>query len=342
MRQRADESDIALAPKQYVLRGGKVLDTPVVYVAVDLQRIFRVDSNEKTFQAEFYLSFRTDGAISLADIEFTNAFRSPLSNEPVISARRIHGADQGGPGLKLYRITGKFTFEPELNQYPFDRQRFSISFQPANTTAPFFIQPPPPRLRKADFNADGWRKITSYVGSDQDIISVVGNGAGDKVIIPLDKFNYTWIMKRLATDYYLQVIVPLIVILAVTYLSIFIPAQRLESVVAIQVTALLSSIALYLAIPKVDFDQATTSDIVFVVTYTAISIMLGLSILRVNFATHAWGKAAWGVKLVQLTLMPVVVLAMSDYILAQNTPAGVSPIREYFGEILSHITTRAL
>ncbi len=342
VRQRSDETDITLAPKQYVLRGGKVLDTPVVYIAVDPVRIYRVDSNEKTFQAEFYLSFRTEGDISLSDIEFTNAFRSPLSNEPVISARRIHGTDQAGPGLKLYRITGKFTFDPELNQYPFDRQRFSVSFQPSNTTSPFFIQPPPPRLRKADFDTDGWRKITSYVGSDQDIISVVGNGAGDKVIIPLDKFNYTWIMKRLATDYYLQVIVPLIVILAVTYLSIFIPAQRLESVVAIQVTALLSSIALYLAIPKVDSDQATTSDIVFVVTYTAISVMLGLSILRVNFATLEWSKAAAAVKGVQLTFMPIVVLLMSDYILAQNAATGVSPIRKYIGDIVSHITTRAL
>ncbi|MGI9405084.1 MAG: ABC transporter substrate-binding protein [Hyphomicrobiaceae bacterium] len=342
VRQRAAETDVALAPAQYVQRGNDVSSVPVVYIAVDIVRIFRVDSNEKTFQAEFYLSFRTDGNIGLKDIDFTNAFRSPLSNEPVISTRQIQGAEQGGSGLRLYKVTGKFTFDPELNQYPFDRQRFSISFQPSNTTTPFFIQPPPPRLRKADFEADGWKSLSSYVGSDQDIISVIGSSTGDKVIIPLDKFNYTWIMKRLATDYYLQVIVPLIVILAVTYLSIFIPAQRLESVVAIQVTALLSSIALYLAIPKVDFDQATTSDIVFVASYTAISVMLGLSILRVNL--NSLNRDGWAsvVKGIQLVVLPLVVLAMSDYILGQNSPSGISPIRLFLTDIVSNIRTRML
>ncbi|MGI9407904.1 MAG: ABC transporter substrate-binding protein [Hyphomicrobiaceae bacterium] len=343
VRQRADETATALAPVQYVQRGNDVFGVPVVNIAVDLVRIYQVDSNEKTFQAEFYLSFRTDGKIGFEDIDFTNAFRSPLSNKPVISERQIKGTDENSSGgLQLYKVTGKFMFDPELNQYPFDSQRFSISFQPSNATKPFFIQPPPPHLRKADFNADGWRAISSYVGSDQDIISVIGRTAGEKVIIPLDKFNYTWTMKRLATDYYLQVVVPLIVILAVTYLSIFIPAQRLESVVAIQVTALLSSIALYLAIPKVDFDQATTSDIVFVVSYTAISLMLGLSILRVNLATRHRNNWAGVVKGIQLVALPIIVLGMSDFVLGQNSPGGISPIRLFLTDVVTSIHARML
>ncbi|MEL7542784.1 MAG: hypothetical protein AAGJ70_03320, partial [Pseudomonadota bacterium] len=341
IRQRSDETDITLAPRQYVQRSGDVLDVPVVYTAVDVVRLFRVDSNEKTFMAEFYLSFRTTGKVSLPDIEFTNAFRSPLSNEPVISARRIYAAEDN-QGLQLWRITGKFTFDPELGDYPFDRQRFSISFQPSKTTEPFFIQPPPTRLRKTDFKTDGWKSLSAYVGSDQDIISVVGTRAGDRVILPLDKFNYTWIMKRKATDYYLQVIVPLIVILAVTWLSVFIPSQRLESVVAIQVTALLSSIALYLAIPKVDYDRATVSDLVFVVTYTAISVMLGLSILRANLNAREAERLATTVKIVQLAMLPMIVLFMSEFILTQSAGEDASPLRNLLTVLTGSFTTRVL
>ncbi|MEL6288727.1 MAG: ABC transporter substrate-binding protein, partial [Pseudomonadota bacterium] len=166
VRQRADESDIALAPTQFVIRDAGARAVPVVYVNVDMVRIFRVDDNEKTFQAEFYLSARSGTAITLGDIEFTNAFRSQLSNAPVISARRIDGGDNDA--FRLWRVTGKFTFDPDLGDYPFDRQRFSISFQPSKTTEPFFVQPPPARLRKAEFSSDGWKQLSAFACAGAD------------------------------------------------------------------------------------------------------------------------------------------------------------------------------
>ena len=57
-------------------------------------------------------------------------------------------------------------------------------------------------------------------------------------------------MKRQTTDYFLRVVVPLGFILIVAYLSIFIPRAHFEAIVTIQVTALLSAVALYLALPK--------------------------------------------------------------------------------------------
>ena len=46
--------------------------------------------------------------------------------------------------------------------------------------------------------------------------------------------------------------VPLGFILFVAYLSIFIPRTHFEAIVTIQVTALLSAVALYLSLPKLD------------------------------------------------------------------------------------------
>ncbi len=179
-------------------------------------------------------------------------------------------------------------------------------------------------LRKASFDVDNWRLESQYVGLDRDIITVIGNQASSQYLIPLTTFNYTWTVKRLATDHYLQVMVPLFIILLVTWLSTFIPTQRLESVVAIQVTALLSSIALYLAVPKVDFDHAKVSDIMFVVTYLAISLMLGLSILRTNLAAWRWRGAALVLGYLQMLSMPVLLVLLGEYVLAQQSTTGHS------------------
>jgi len=136
-------------------------------------------------------------------------------------------------------------------------------------------------------------------------------------------------VKRLATDHYLQVMVPLFIILLVTWLSTFIPAQRLESVVAIQVTALLSSIALYLAVPKVEFDHATVSDILFVITYLAISVMLGMSILRTNLSAWRMRRSAHALGYIQILAMPVMLIFLAQYLAAQNNLIARSVLGDF-------------
>ncbi|MFY0612686.1 MAG: ABC transporter substrate-binding protein [Hyphomicrobiaceae bacterium] len=346
LHKPAISSDVSLAPMQYRRGRQSTIAVPVIYTGIDVTRIFRVDSNEKTFHAEFYLSLRNQQNIDITDLEFTNAFRSPLSNEPVISYRTIEGDEKArraddpstidpiGSALRLYKVTGKFYFAPDLRKFPFDRQRLSISIQPTNTARPFLIQPPPPGLRKTAIDIDNWKLESQYVGLDRDIITVIGEQASSQYLIPLTTFNFTWTVKRLATDHYLQVMVPLFIILLVTWLSTFIPAQRLESVVAIQVTALLSSIALYLAVPKVDFEHATVSDIIFVITYLAISVMLGMSILRTNLAAWKFRRSALVLGYVQVMVMPAMLVLLGEYLISQNQIAGrslLSDLLERFG-----------
>jgi hypothetical protein len=122
-------------------------------------------------------------------------------------------------------------------------------------------------------------------------------------------------MQRAATDYYLRVVIPLIFILIVAYLSIFIPKVNFEAIITIQVTALLSAVALYLAIPKVDSETATISDKIFLFDYMAVSLMIGLSIIRVNpWLSRIPGIGAL-VALVHIIVLPIMVLAMVAYTL---------------------------
>lgn len=311
-------SQIVLAPKQYRRIAGALLPSTTVYTSIDLISLSRIDTNDRSFDAEFYLSMRSDGnRIGVDNIEFTNAYRSQAGAGRLLTFHEIHDglASSNFPaGVKLYKVSGKFEFEPNLGAYPFDTQRLSVSFQPANAAEPFLIQPTAPAGDAADVNVDGWELKEDYVGSDQDIVPTLGKGS-ERRVVPFYKFNDTWIVSRLAVDYYLRVVIPLAFILLVTYFSVFLPHARFESVMGIQVTALLSSIALYLALPKVDTDQATLSDKIFMMTYAAVSLMIGLSILKDNLYGTRLQNLNWLVAVIQRVVFPVATIGAVLYLL---------------------------
>jgi hypothetical protein len=109
------------------------------------------------------------------------------------------------------------------------------------------------------------------------------------------------------------VVVPLGFILMVAYLSIFIPREHFEAIVTIQITALLSAVALYLALPKIDADTATLSDRIFLFIYMAVSIMIAISILRANpiVADRAWLRGLLGA--IHILAIPALGILMTLY-----------------------------
>lgn len=306
-----------LAPDQFVrLRSDQLLRIGTLYLDIDLIRAFRVDDNEKSFFAEFYLALRGQNA-TIKDIEFANGFLDPKTNDRQINVRTLH---DGGPSgmypseMKIYLVSGKFMFDPRLANYPFDSQSFAINIQPKNGNAPFIVQPPPAALRDKAVITDGWDPKDQYVSYDEDFVPTIDAWTLQQSIVPFYKASYVWVMKRQTTDYYLRVVVPLGFILIVAYLSIFIPQSHFEAIVTIQVTALLSAVALYLALPKLDADSATLSDKIFIFTYMAVSLMIGLSILRVNstVAQAPWLRTSLGV--VHMMLIPALVMVMAFYV----------------------------
>ena len=274
-----------LAPVQYVrLKGESLRSLSTLYLDIDMIRAHRVDDNEKTFFAEFYLSMHDADKASIDKLEFTNAFLDPKSNERQITVRILHN---GGPSsaypesMKIYQVTGKFLFDPQLSSYPFDTQRFSIDLQPKHGDSPFIVQPPPSSLRDKTVATDGWDVKDQFVGYDEDFVPVLDAFSHEPSIVPFYKASYVWMMKREVTDYYLRVVIPLAVILLVAYLSIFIPLDHFEAIITLQVTALLSAVALYLALPKLDAGTATLSDRIFLLQYALVTLMIGISILRI-------------------------------------------------------------
>ena len=324
-----------LAPLQFLrLRTDTLRKIDTLYLDIDLIRTYRVDDNDKSFFADFYLSMRGNNA-SIKQLEFVNAFLDPKTSDRQMTVRTLHEAGPSEvypPEMNIYLVSGKFTFDPRLASYPFDTQRFAIYIQPKSSDNPFIVQPPPHSLRDKNVETDGWVPRDQYVGYEEDFVPTIDAWTFRQSIVPFYKASFVWLMQRQTTDYYLRVVVPLAFILAVAYMSIFIPLSHFEAIVTIQVTALLSAVALYLALPKVDAGDGTTmSDRIFLFIYTAVSLMIVLSILRITrpVAHTRWLSKAIG--LVQVVVIPLMVVAMTIYVYRISLGEDAGPLLPRLG-----------
>ncbi len=272
-----------LTPEQLVFLDDSLKAAPVLYTHMDLVRIDRISDNDGTFHADFFFEIFTSTPFSIDDVDFTNAARSETDHTSLIDIslireRKVYG--EVPMYNSLYKVSGMFIFKPDLHEYPFDKQKFVISFQPRSALQPFMIQPPIGELRDTVFESGGWELTDHFVGFNHDIISFINPLEELKQTLPVYKFSYIFILKRARIDFFLKILIPLLVILMVTYFSVYIPFYRFETIGAIQVTALLASIALNLSTYKPELEHATVSDKIFVFTYLMITSLIGTSILR--------------------------------------------------------------
>ncbi len=312
-----------LAPVQFLrLRNDAIRRIDTLYADIDLIHADRIDDNDQTFLADFYLSMNDKNGASIDQIEFSNAYLDPGSNSREITIRPIHdgGKSDAYPDhMKIYQVTGKFLYSPNLRNYPFDTQRFSIDIQPKHGSAAFIVQPPPRNLRDKSVSVDGWDPKDQYVSFDEDFVRTVDAQTLEPSVVPFYKASFVWLMKRQTTDYFLRVVVPLGFILFIAYLSIFISTHHFEAIVTIQVTALLSAVALYLALPKLDANIETLSDRLFLFTYLVLSIIIAITIARVNRRIEPIGWLRKSLAFLHIALVPAMAGVMAYYVYLAST-----------------------
>jgi Periplasmic binding protein len=307
---------LQLAPIQYVqLKGEKLRKIPTLYLEIDLKRLYRIDDTEKTFNADFYLSMSDENNPSMDWIEFSNAFLDYKTGARQLTIEPLHEGGQSDTypnHMKIYKVSGKFMLDPNYNAYPYDVQRFSIDLRPRRGEFPFIVQPQEQPDR--EFDAEGWEKKDAYVSYDQDFISILDTKNLEQSAVPFYKNSFVWVLKRNAADFYLRTVVPLLFIAIVAYFAIFIPSAHFEAIVTIQVTALLSAVALYITTPKIDSDTATLLDKIFIFNYMMYSLMIGISILRINKFVVGTLHLKRALALVHVACIPIFLVLMFLYI----------------------------
>jgi branched-chain amino acid transport system substrate-binding protein len=124
------------APTSAELASGAVLDLglgryarrqQVAYTGVFLNEIPRVDIDQSTFTADFYLWMRfarsaEAGAADPADIDFPDLVKGDFD-----AKRTAEEADLGdGTTYRLWHVRGDFKNDFDLHHYPLDRQRLTL------------------------------------------------------------------------------------------------------------------------------------------------------------------------------------------------------------------------
>ncbi len=322
-----------LAPIQFVrTRQGTLRRIDTLYVDVDMLRTYAIDNDRRSFHADFFLSLRASERVGFDDIKFTNAFIDPRTNGPHLTKEVIYG---GGPtdaypeSMRIYRISGRFRFNPDFADYPFDTQQFSIDIQPRSGDTQFIVQPPPLSLRDSSLTVENWDVLEQYVSYTNDIVPVVDAFTHEPSIVPYYQSRFVWQMTRETTDYYIRVLVPLMFILIVAYLSIFIPQSNIEAIITLQVTALLAAVALYLSLPQVDSDTATVSDRIFVLDYMMVSLMIFISIMRMNVRARKWRWINRGLVATHTIMIPLLVAVSVGLILRAMPVETVSEVASW-------------
>ncbi len=346
LTRKSGSTHVQLAQRQYVRVGDAQLrPIQTLYVDVNPTRIFRIDDSEKSFSAEFYLSIASAEKFPIEELEFENAFQNDEGTGQKVTVVPLNtgpAADVYPSDVAFYKVTGKFMMRPDFERYPFDSQLFSIEMKPKNGAASFIVQPPPERLRDTALEAEGWSVKDHYVAYDEDYVPITNAQTDEKSIVPFYKAEFAWVMQREGTDYYLRVVIPLAFILAVAYLSIFIPREHFEAIVTIQVTALLSAVALYLSIPKIGTDTATVSDKIFLFNYMAVSVMISISIMAQNSRIVALPYAKQVLRQLHIWGVPLLLLFMVVFVYLQTTSAYVPSWSASSGPVSDKTNTQPL
>ncbi|MDX5346681.1 MAG: ABC transporter substrate-binding protein, partial [Hymenobacteraceae bacterium] len=128
-----------LAPQQFLRSDTGLQQAPVLYTQIDLQELDQVNEENGTFHASFFLEIQSEDTVNLKQIDFVNAVRNNVNQKPLLEARLLQeqqNATHQNMFYYMYAVTGQFQFQPDLRQYPFDQQRFSIVLQTNSALRP--------------------------------------------------------------------------------------------------------------------------------------------------------------------------------------------------------------
>lgn len=115
----------ALESGEAIDLGGTYLQRQrIVFVGVNVNEISELDLNAQTFQADFFVWFRYLGDDNATDVEFLNSADPSLGVGEVIRETKI-----GNETYRLYRVNGTFKAQMDFHSFPFDTQNLPIQIQ---------------------------------------------------------------------------------------------------------------------------------------------------------------------------------------------------------------------
>ena len=276
-----------------------VYKTQIVYVGIDINEFKNLDiDGGNTYFADFYLWFRYQGELDFNEITFDNSVDEISLNEP-LDEKTLYGNTH----YRLYHIKDVFTNNFDLSDYPFDKQKLSISLRHSKlernnlifvvdllglgdvTTSSTILKSLD--QTNAFRSINDWNPIrgTYYADSIHEY-TTRGNPAsfGKKVDIERSRFNVEIEIERDYIRFVSKTMLPIMSILVLSYLGLFLPNREFETITSILTGTVLSVVFFHVDLSgRLNVGYTVAMDYAFYAIYGLLAVELFLSII-------AWHK----------------------------------------------------
>ncbi|MEU7527263.1 ABC transporter substrate-binding protein [Saccharothrix sp. NPDC042600] len=229
----------------------------VVATGINLNQIRDLDTRDGTYFADFFLWLKYTGDHRASDVHFVNAVKADLT-----PGTPLRDLTENGRTYRLYRVADRFKDGLEFRSFPFDHQQLRIGVQNRVHTADHVVyvtdkeilgQRPEDYLRSGadgeagiddvpNWHATSVRFAQSTVGSSDALGESITSSAAtglyySQYVAEID-------IARDLLPFLIKNLFPLVLLIGVTYLSLFFKATDGAAPVSMGVTAILSTAVL--------------------------------------------------------------------------------------------------
>ncbi len=245
----------ALADGSAIAIGDRYLSRrQVVSTGINLNEVRDLDTRDGTYFVDFFLWLRYTGDPVAADVQFVNAVKPDLK-----LGQPLRDVTEDGATYRLYRVGERFKSGFEFRGFPFDHQKLVVMLQNRSRTADQVVyvtdkeilnEEPSHYLRSgADADA-GINQIPNWVATSARFFQrtvgssdALGDSDGASGIY-YSQYAGEVEIARDTLPFLVKNLLPLVLLICVTYLSLFFSASDGGAPVSMGVTAILSTAVL--------------------------------------------------------------------------------------------------
>lgn len=273
----------------------------VALTGVDYNMIRDLNTVDQTFYADFFVWFKYYGDDDAADVVFTN-----ISDPQLLTVDEVRSTEIDGMKYKVYRVTGYFTSRLDFHSFPFDAQNLQVHYQsrtiPSNQLvyaidSDFAQIPIADRLTVGGNATQPFDQINNWKANDlQAFAGSVGtssNLGNPEVKVASQGIEFSQVsvdinIGRNVDQFLLKNLLPLILLLAITYISLFFSHDQTTERVSFGITGVLTGAVLLSTVvsvlPDVGYTVAIEWAFYGFILLSALCILVALIGGRLNDA----------------------------------------------------------
>jgi len=331
-----------------------VFKTNVVYTDIHINQITNVDvDKDHQFTADFFMWFIFDPtAVKFdqdannigKDIEFTNAL-APITLDPPLSRVTLDEHRE----YQLYRVRSQFRIDSNLAYYPFDEQNLMIEFRSKSLTSDYLIYAQDILGQDVPNN-----ELTNYYRNQNAFENILGDwkpnninvkieskadtsSLGNRLLEKADQkvenstFSFSIAITRNPVRFIVKNLLPLLFLMALTYLALFLPGYEFETVSQLLTGTVLSVVFLHVDLSRrLNVGYIVALDVVFYATYFVLVLELLISIIawRIDDTRPKTAKTLF--RFMRVLYPSYFIVAGGIFLFLFNTPVGKTLLQQNF------------